>query len=226
MEAVESFEHFNLKIEIHQDSDPLNPRKEWDCHTGTMVCWHRRYDLGDKKWNESDEFEKAVMSDQVRWNRVTCENEYKYDYFERKDMELPPHGTLDKDYLYLPLYLYDHSGITMSTGKFSCPWDSGQVGFIYVRKDKVRAEYGWKVLTEKRREIVIELLRNEVKTYDQYLTGDVYGFTIKDAEGNDIDSCWGYFGMEEVRTAARESAECHGKRDAEEEVHQGTEKEG
>ena len=27
----------------------------------------------------------------------------------------------------LPLYLYDHSGITMNTCGFSCPWDSGQV---------------------------------------------------------------------------------------------------
>ena len=31
----------------------------------------------------------------------------------------------------LPLYLYDHSGITMNTCGFSCPWDSGQVGWIY-----------------------------------------------------------------------------------------------
>ena len=34
----------------------------------------------------------------------------------------------------LPLYLYDHSGITMNTCGFSCPWDSGQVGWIYADK--------------------------------------------------------------------------------------------
>ena len=30
-----------------------------------------------------------------------------------------------EDVIALPLYLYDHSGITMNTTGFSCPWDSG-----------------------------------------------------------------------------------------------------
>jgi hypothetical protein len=34
------------------------------------------------------------------------------------------------------LYLYDHSGITISTSPFSCGWDSGQVGFIYLTRQK------------------------------------------------------------------------------------------
>lgn len=41
----------------------------------------------------------------------------------------------------LPLHLYDHSGITMSTGGFSCPWDSGQVGYIYVTPKALEEEY-------------------------------------------------------------------------------------
>lgn len=40
----------------------------------------------------------------------------------------------------LPLYLYDHSGITMNTCGFSCPWDSGQVGWIYYRMFRIAAE--------------------------------------------------------------------------------------
>ena len=50
--------------------------------------------------------------------------------------------SLDK-YIILPLYLYDHSGITMSTGPFSCPWDSGQVGWIYAPKQKFIDETGY-----------------------------------------------------------------------------------
>ena len=49
---------------------------------------------------------------------------------------------LDK-YVILPLYLYDHSGITMSTSVFSCPWDSGQVGWIYAEKKKLIEETGY-----------------------------------------------------------------------------------
>jgi len=47
-------------------------------------------------------------------------------------------------YVILPLYLYDHGGITMSTNPFSCPWDDGgQVGWIYASKQKFIDETGY-----------------------------------------------------------------------------------
>lgn len=42
----------------------------------------------------------------------------------------------------LPLYLYDHSGLTMSTSDFGDRWDSGCVGFIYMDKDTAMKELG------------------------------------------------------------------------------------
>jgi hypothetical protein len=96
----------------------------------------------------------------------------------------------------LPLYLYDHSGITMNTTGFSCPWDSGWVGLIYVTKQQVREEYDWKVITESRRKKIEEYLTGEVETYDQYLTGDVYGYEIIRPDGSEDESCWGYFGSD------------------------------
>jgi hypothetical protein len=41
---------------------------------------------------------------------------------------------------------------------------------------------------------VIKCLEQEVETYDQYLTGDVYGFVVYDEDGQEVDSCWGFFG--------------------------------
>ena len=94
----------------------------------------------------------------------------------------------------LPLYLYDHSGISMSTGQFSCPWDSGQVGFIFISKEKALKEYGGKRVTKKLREKVKTYLQGEVETYDSYLTGECYGYQIFDKNGEEIDACWGYLG--------------------------------
>ncbi|WP_180902481.1 hypothetical protein [Martelella soudanensis] len=34
-------------IRIVPDPDPMNPRVECDT-LGTMICWHPRYNLGDK----------------------------------------------------------------------------------------------------------------------------------------------------------------------------------
>lgn len=106
----------------------------------------------------------------------------------------------------LPLYLYDHSGITMSTGSFGCSWDSGQVGWIVATPEAIRKNFGKKRITAKMRATTEECLKSEVKVYDHYLTGDVWGFTIesvKDCEscghatkGDEEvdDSCWGFYG--------------------------------
>ena len=123
----------------------------------------------------------------------------------------------------LPLYLYDHSGITMSTGPFSCQWDSGQVGWIYVSKAKVFEEQlGWiapelratgdpSILNDRKNwefpnnknweKIAYHHLESEVGIYDDYLTGNVFGYKLfevgkDDNETCEIDSCYGYYGNE------------------------------
>jgi len=146
-------------IKIYNDSDPMNPRIEWD-NFGTMVCWHREYILGDEQ------------------PRCTPE-EY---------MEDLPVGTI-----ILPLYLYDHGGITMRTSAFSCPWDSGQVGFIYATPKMIRDSFLKQRISEKTRDRARKVLESEVKIYDQYLTGMVWGFEIEE-DGEHVDSCWGFFG--------------------------------
>jgi hypothetical protein len=98
-----------------------------------------------------------------------------------------------KDCIHLPLYLLDHSGMTMSTSPFSCPWDSGQVGIIYVEIEQVKKEWKWKNLSKKRIEKINEILVQEVEAYDDYLTGNVWCFTIEKDEKY-INSCCGFFG--------------------------------
>lgn len=39
--------------------------------------------------------------------------------------------------IFMPLFLYDHSGITMNTCGYSCRWDSGQVGYIYTDRKTI-----------------------------------------------------------------------------------------
>ena len=82
----------------------------------------------------------------------------------------------------------------MSTGKFSCPWDSGQVGFIFVTRAQLLKEYGGLRVTKEVLAKAEKVLQGEVETYDTYLRGEIYGYTIEDPEGNDGDSCWGFYG--------------------------------
>ena len=99
--------------------------------------------------------------------------------------------TLNDYSVILPLYLYDHSGITMNTSGFSCPWDSGQVGWIYADYNMIKKEYG--EVTPETLERAKALLESEVEEYDYYLTGQCYGYKLYEGDA-EIDSCWGFLG--------------------------------
>jgi hypothetical protein len=96
----------------------------------------------------------------------------------------------------LPLYLYDHSGITMSTTPFTCRWDSGQVGWITMTKGQILSTFGGKRVTKRKREQAIVLMKEEVDIYDCYITGEVYSYVITDADDEVVESCGGYYGRQ------------------------------
>jgi hypothetical protein len=84
----------------------------------------------------------------------------------------------------------------MRTTPFSCPWDSGQVGYIFISKEQMEEE---KITPEKAE----EYLRHEVEEYDNYLRGGYWGIVLKEKklcptcnhmEYEIVESLWGFFG--------------------------------
>lgn len=148
-EYTENGERYRVTIWREEDSSFADPR-EYD-NNGRMACWHRRYDLGDEQ----------PLEDPAEWlDTVTAESK-----------------AAGFDPVVLPVYLYDHSGITISTGAFSCPWDSRQLGWIVATAETL--ESGGHDLTKLDREQIAEWLRGEVNYYDTWLRGEVYGYTIE-----------------------------------------------
>jgi hypothetical protein len=151
-----------------------------------MVCFHRRYSLGDGYRNGKPD------------NRGFDSPGLFQDWWKNNG----------KGGLLIPLYLYDHSGLTISTKPFSCMWDSGQVGWIYATHATMVKEWGKAGrLTNKSRKQARSCLESEVIEYDQYLTGQVYGYVIKNETGQHISSCLGFFGDEYCETEAKSMAE-------------------
>lgn len=100
----------------------------------------------------------------------------------------------------LPVYMYEHSGVALSTGTFSCPWDSGQVGWIFVTREKLLKEYDCKRITKKVREQAIAGLKSEIEEYGRYVNGECYGYVVEDEDTHEqIDSCWGFIGYDYVK---------------------------
>lgn len=170
----ESYRDHTIKI-IH-DPDPESSR-DYD-NLGTMICWHKRYNLGDKHHHDDPRDLLIELCD------LDSDTELSMNaLFERAE----------KRAVILPLYLYDHSGITMNTTGFHCPWDSGQVGYIYVTLEDIRKEYDVSRVSKNLRTKIADHLRQEVQTYDHYLTGNCYGFVV-DKDDDEVASCWGFLG--------------------------------
>lgn len=175
-------EYKDLTIEIvYDDLDGTTPR-DWD-NLGTMTCFHRCYNLGDKhEFKTPDDLHKYLK-------------------------KIERNGGIS-----LPLYLYDHSGLAISTQTWlrraqHTEWDSGQVGCIHASGEEIRREYGVSRISKNIRHKAYKLLKGEVDTYNQYLRGDVYGYIIKNEDGIEFDSCWGFYGMEYVSQQAIEAAD-------------------
>jgi hypothetical protein len=175
-------------VEIIADTDgALDPRRDYS-QLGVMLCEHPRYTLGDT--DDAAPYKAALerfaegrfgLRAFVRWLRVF-------------------HGTT----VVLPLYLYDHSGITMSAGadllagsdpnpmsrrgRFGgdgAGWDTSTVGLIFDTAER-RKEIGTPV------EHVEEVLRGEVSEYALHLEGNVYGYVITNPSGDEVGACWGF----------------------------------
>lgn len=175
-------EYKGYTITVERDEHAESPRTSHD-NLGTMICHHRKYTLGDDHGLDFDDCN-------------SMEEVIKVIKAEFGD-----------DCIMLPLYLYDHSGITMKTTPFSSGYDSGRLGNIVISRDKVRKEYSKKRITAKLKNQILTYLEGEVETYDQFLTGDVWGYMInktnEENEDENLDGCWGFYGREYAETEAK-----------------------
>lgn len=93
----------------------------------------------------------------------------------------------------LPLFLMDHSGLSMQTSDFNDRWDSGQVGWIWSSIKKAEKITGLKNMST---EEIQTRLNHEVKMYSQYLEDDVYRYIVEEyrtGEWTEDESVWGNY---------------------------------
>jgi hypothetical protein len=83
-----------------------------------------------------------------------------------------------------------HLSIVSDLKEYYMGLDSGQIGFVLITKDESEIPHPFKYA------------EGMVETWNQYLSGDVYGYVIEDGDENHIDSCWGFYGFEECKAEA------------------------
>lgn len=199
-------EGIKYTLEVKTSYHAESPR-EWS-NLCTMICWHSRYSLGDEH-----SFSDPLVFMLDLYKEVMGES--WFDKHKSDDWSDILQALQDSNLIHIKvIHLYDHSGLTVSTSNaypYNDRWDSSTVGFIYVTKQKLfeecigMVEEDWKERADK-------YIENEMETYDQYLRGDVYGFTltktvvkqekcphcgevVREYEVDEVDdSCWGFYG--------------------------------
>lgn len=177
-----------IRVRVEPDRSAENPREAFD-NLGTMVTWGRRYALGDP-----------------------------HDFVDPVDFA---DAVTDRNAVILPVYVYDHSVVLVSTRSFlgrapHAEWDSGQVGYIYVTKARLRQEYSVRRVTRAIRARAEAVLEAEVEQYSDYLRGAVYGYIVEavrdcptcgQEDAEILDSCWGFYGADPEQNGMADEVE-------------------
>ena len=190
-----------LTMDIDTCAD--SPR-EWD-NVATIVSKGGDWDISDKGWRmNAKEFA-----------------EFLHEKLDKKCPEVKDLTDIDyivncgnaKNYIVCkPIYMYDHSGQTISLTPFGCRWDSGCCGYIFVFKDKIFNEFE-RATEDNWRDIADEIIQSEIDVYDDYIQGEVYGYYLEEGhavehkdlvtgaiwtstEYETVDSCYGFYGSD------------------------------
>lgn len=141
------------KIEIHYDEEgkDFEDLIPDDIHVQT---WHRRRIIGERidRPNSVEEYNDLIAS-------IKAEH---------------------PGALIMPLFAYEHGGITFSLQEYSDLFDSGQVGIVWASGEEIEDKDA--------------ALAAFVEEMSACFEGAVYGWTVVDPEGEIKDSCWQYVG--------------------------------
>lgn len=236
---ADTYEHEGVKVELHYDHDAehANPR-QWDNLT-EMHVQYPGYSLGD----EEHELPRAGFPE---IDCPRCDGRGYITNADPNDDDCPKclgmgmveptveeWLTSQKAIVAAPLFVYEHSGITIRTGGWKelrsttikpvdvqsrnrflgdeAGWDTSFVGFALVTLERALElgipGTGANGVTDHQLLIntMVEQGEAEVETYASYLEGDVYGYVV--APGTFAEeSCWGFIGEPHVKASANEEA--------------------
>lgn len=172
MEEFKKGTYKGYNYEIVYDENADDPRTEWE-HDSVLYSNHKNINPENKDIDDLMEEFNVRDLDALR-------------------------DKLDTKYIWVNVYMYQHSQIALSTTPFNDPWgfDSGLLGILVWEKEDALKSYGRKRCSKAFVHRIEDLLAEQVKVYGAYLNGDVYGFKVfdKDDSEKEIDSCYGYYG--------------------------------
>lgn len=188
MEPIETEKVNGYTVNVQIDPYPSNPRE--DDPLFTMAFWHKGYKSPDQNpFNDREEFK---------------------EHFESVEA------------LIFPVYMQEQSHILYKLGE---PGGDVGVGYMYITVNKIVDTWGhldetmkdlsrWQdngiVITLE--DIPVDVLDTvktyavgELEDYENYANGNVYYWSVEDPDGNVLESCGGYYDIDDCMSEGVDS---------------------
>lgn len=173
IEPLHTERYKNCTIKIYPDEDAQSP-DEWEDDNIFLVAYHRNFTV------KRDEI---VTEDQVK---MILSGEYKEKEAEEYEKKEACKDIMRKYHIF-GLEAYIHSGVVLALvreGNFpDRQWDVSYLGAVLVAKTE------WKT-KDKARKAALSL----IETWNDYLSGNVYGYQAEGSNGEEIGGCSGFYG--------------------------------
>lgn len=199
METYETVEYKNCTIKIYHDTDAQSP-DEWQDDEIVVLGFDDRYFSVERKGFTQEEIIDAISGGRYEDGSINT---------DARD--------LAKKFWIFELSLYVHSGTTVRLGESAGPCGPGRTRYVEPmekldREDAERRARDGVVLISKSeartKKEASKRAQGTVQMWDQYLNGEVYGFKTVTPDGEELDSCWGFYGdygIEQIKSEGKSS---------------------
>lgn len=164
---------FKLFYDEYSDS-PRSSQSEFSENIATILTWEGDYDSPDENPDTAEEFAKKHGVD-------VSQEWHLNDLLTAMRKE---------GYYVVPVYALHHGASHYSINDFHDKWDSGIVGIAFCKREDDLIDND---------DYFRKVIDREVKEYDAWLNGEIYGITLLSPKEETLDESWGYMEPEEGR---------------------------
>jgi hypothetical protein len=157
---VESATVGNVRVRVvYDDSGATDSPIDSHDDSVRLVEWSRRHGLNDS-WGSKRGFSRDIEPPEaLAWAK-------------------------ENGFIVYPVFKYEHGNVLYKTSPFSCPWDSGQSGYLFLSRKE------WKRKSKRSDSYAAAIL----ESYSDWCNGSIFGYIIEDSNGDELDSVWGFIG--------------------------------
>ncbi|MFT6841796.1 MAG: hypothetical protein ACI8Q1_000245 [Parvicella sp.] len=151
-------------LEVIQDGNAESP-DTWENTDMFLVYDHRQFSVKRDGFEPSDIYDYLEIQSKIKSPIGLDESQ------DELEDELNRYFDYDSKYFIFPVYAYIHSGVSLSLNNGTCSFDTSSTGYLLVKIDESKDESDDLIRAT-------EYAQGLIDTWNQYLSGDVYGFRV------------------------------------------------